>query len=136
MNQLDATSAPINIFRDEPDMRPYKAALPDIALDNLMTPPARNREEAYWMRRTAEQDLTHADQADWQVLSQAVWFSVRGAGCPMPAAASLPAFEALNAGRDLRAARDDDESENRAELARPQRRRSSAGREESQYRLR
>src|SRR5207249_12220559 len=32
MNALDATSVPINIFRDEPDMRPDKAALPDIAL--------------------------------------------------------------------------------------------------------
>ena len=95
MNQLDATAAPIDIFRAEADLRPFKATLPDIALDNLMTPPARNREEAYWMRRTAEQNLAHADQADAQVLNQAIWFSVRGELCPMPAAVSLPVCEAL-----------------------------------------
>ena len=113
MNQLDATAAPIDIFRNEPDLRPFKATLPDIALSNLLTPPARNREEAYWMRRTAEQDLSHADQADWQVLSQAIWFSVRGPGCPMPAAASLPACEALMLGGE--------EEEERGEVARAQR---------------
>jgi Phosphoesterase family/Lactonase, 7-bladed beta-propeller len=112
MNQLDATAAPIDIFRNEPDMRAFKATLPDIALDNLLTPPARNREEAYWMRRTAEQDLSRADQADWQVLSQAVWFSVRGPGCPMPAATSLPACEAFMFGSE--------EADERDEIARAQ----------------
>jgi DNA-binding beta-propeller fold protein YncE len=113
MNQLDATAAPIDIFRDQPDMRPYKATLPDIAFDNLMSPPARTREEAYWIRRTAEQDLSHADQADWQVLSQAVWFSVRGPGCPMPAATSLPACEAFML--------ESEEAEEKDEIARAQR---------------
>ncbi len=42
MNQLDATATPIDIFRNEPDLRPYKVLLPDVALDNLLTPPARD----------------------------------------------------------------------------------------------
>src|SRR6185295_7656439 len=33
MNQLDATAAPINIFRSQADLTPYRALLPNIALD-------------------------------------------------------------------------------------------------------
>ena len=64
MNQLDATATPINIFRSEPDLRPYKALLPNVALDNLVTPPPRDAATAYWMRMSDEQDLEHADMAD------------------------------------------------------------------------
>ena len=115
MNQLDATAAPVAIFRDEADLRPYKAVLPDIAPDNLLNPPAaRTREEAYWMRRTAEQNLDFADQADARALNQAIWFSVRGAACPMPAAVSLPACEAMMPGGE----REENEGARRGELAR------------------
>jgi YVTN family beta-propeller protein len=109
MNQLDATAAPIQIFRDEPDLRPFKATLPDVALDNLLTPPARDAQTAYWMRRTAEQDLTHADQADWRVLDQAIWFSVRGAAVPMPAISRLPAYDAMTPRQDEGEAREAEE---------------------------
>jgi DNA-binding beta-propeller fold protein YncE len=118
MNQLDATAAPIDIFRDEADLRPFKATLPEVALDNLINPPARTREEAYWMRRTAEQNIDYADQADASVLNQAIWFSVRGATCPMPTAASLPACEAMMQGREQSAERDEDEGERMHEVAR------------------
>jgi DNA-binding beta-propeller fold protein YncE len=111
MNQLDATAAPVDIFRATPDLRPFKAVLPDVALDNLMTVSATSEAEAYWMRRTAEQNLSHADQADAHVLNQAIWFSVRGADCPMPQVVSLPAFEAMNGGR---LAQDDDDAAERA----------------------
>jgi YVTN family beta-propeller protein len=97
MNQLDATATPINIFRSEPDLRPYKAVLPDVALDNLLTPPARDGAEAYWMRRSAEQDLAHADMADPEILNRIIWFSVKGS-TPMPAIARLPVFDAMRLG--------------------------------------
>jgi phosphoesterase family protein len=97
MNQLDATATPINIFRTEPDLRPYKALLPNVALDNLMTPPARDAATAYWMQRTEEQDLAHADMADPEVLNRIIWFSVRG-NTPMPKINSLPAFDAMRLG--------------------------------------
>jgi YVTN family beta-propeller protein len=100
MNQLDASAAPIDIFRDEPDLRAYKAMLPDVALNNLVVPArtARNSIDDYWMKRTAEQDLTHADMADARVLNEIIWYSVRGAGSPMPTIARLPAFDALREG--------------------------------------
>jgi hypothetical protein len=106
MNQLDATAAPIDIFRDEADLRPYRAALPEVALDNLLVAPARDRRTAYWMRRTAEQDLAHADMADPRVLNEIIWFSVRGGHSPMPQISRLPAFDAMLAG-----IREDEEEE-------------------------
>lgn len=97
MNQLDATASPVNIFQPAPDLRPYKALLPDVALDNLVTPPARDAATAYWMRETAEQDLTHADMADAETLNRIIWFSVKG-DVAMPAVSRLPAFDALRFG--------------------------------------
>src|ERR1043165_9278180 len=97
MNQLDATAAPINIFRVEPDLRPYKAVLPNVALDNLITPAARDAATARWMRLTEEQDLAHADMADPEVLNRIIWFSVRG-NTPMPQINRLPAFDAMRLG--------------------------------------
>jgi len=97
MNQLDATATPINIFLAEPDLRPYKALLPDVAFDNLVTPPARDAATAYWMRQTSEQDMAHADMADPAILNRIIWFSVRGA-LPMPDIARLPAFDAMRLG--------------------------------------
>jgi YVTN family beta-propeller protein len=98
MNQLDASATPIDIFKNEPDLRPFKAALPDISNDNLTTPNARDAAARYWMRRTAEQDLEHADMADARTLNEAIWFSVRGAHSPMPESARLPAFDAMRIG--------------------------------------
>jgi hypothetical protein len=100
MNQLDATAAPIDIFRDQADLRSYKAILPDVALNNLVVPAraARDSMEAYWMKRSAEQDLEHADMADARVMNEVIWYSVRGAGSRMPGIARLPAFDALREG--------------------------------------
>jgi hypothetical protein len=100
MNQLDATAAPIDIFQDKPDLRPYMAVLPDVALNNLMVPAraARDATESYWMKRTAEQNLQYADMADPLVMNQIIWYSVRGAGSQMPQIARLPAFDALREG--------------------------------------
>jgi YVTN family beta-propeller protein len=99
MNQLDATAAPIDIFQDKPELRPYKALLPDVALNNLMIParPTSNT-QAYWMKRTSEQDLEHNDMADDRVMNEIIWYSVKGAGSRMPSAARLPAFDALREG--------------------------------------
>jgi hypothetical protein len=100
MNQLDASAAPMDIFRDQPDLRAYKATLPDVALNNLIVPArtARDSSDAYWMKRTAEQNLEHADMADARVMNEIIWYSVRGAGSLMPQIARLPAFDALREG--------------------------------------
>jgi YVTN family beta-propeller protein len=99
MNQLDASAIPLDIFRNgAPDLTPYRAQLPDVALNNLMTPSARDAATAYWMKRTAEQDLSHADMADAGDLNRIIWFSIRGTDSPMPAIARLPAFDAMSLG--------------------------------------
>jgi len=95
MNQLDATAAPIDIFQDMPDLRPYKALLPELAMDNLMNAPARTAAAAYWMKESHQQNLAHADMADPFVLNQIIWFSVRGEGEPMPKIARLPAYDLM-----------------------------------------
>ena len=95
MNQLDAHATPIDIFRDVADLRPFKAVLPDLAPDNLLTPPARDAATLRWMRRTSEQNLAFADMADPRVLNEIIWFSVRGARSPMPEISRLPAFDAM-----------------------------------------
>jgi hypothetical protein len=113
MNQLDATATPINIFRTEPNLQPYKAILPSVALDNLITPPPRDTATAYWMRRTEEQDLERADMADPEVLNRIIWFSVKG-NIPMPEISRLPAFDAMRLGLQ-------EEREEIAETTQPQR---------------
>jgi hypothetical protein len=100
MNQLDASAAPIDIFQDKPDLRSYKAILPDVALNNLMIPARAGRDstEAYWMKRTGEQNFEHADMADARIVNEIIWYSVRGAGSRMPDIARLPAVDALREG--------------------------------------
>jgi hypothetical protein len=97
MNQLDATATPMNIFQSEPDLRPYRALLPEVGIDNLITLQARDAGMAYWMRQTAEQDMSRPDLADPETLNRIIWFSVRGTE-PMPDARRLPAFSAMRLG--------------------------------------
>jgi len=98
MNQLDANAVPIDVFRDEPDLTPYRAVLPEVALDNLLNPPASNERDAYWIERSLEQNMAHADMADPRTLNEIIWYSVRGESAAMPAVVRLPACDAMRAG--------------------------------------
>lgn len=98
MNLLDATSAPINIFTETPDFTPYKAVLPEIALDNLTPPNRTTAEMRAFMDLTAEQNLEHADMVNPREMNEIIWFSVRGPENPMPEIARLPAFDLMKAG--------------------------------------
>ena len=100
MNQLDASAAPIDIFRAEADLRPYQALLPDVAPDNLISPVSRDPEWGRWMKESEKQDFTAADMADPQILNQIIWFSVRGKAAPMPPVARLPIYDAMRAELD------------------------------------
>jgi len=111
MNQLDAAAAPIDIFRDEADLRPYQAIMPDVALDNLIVAPARDARTAYWMKRTQEQNLAKPDQADADTLNRIIWFSARGDSYPEHRIAHLPAFDLMLVG--LRQEDDENEEEER-----------------------
>jgi YVTN family beta-propeller protein len=116
MNQLDAAAAPIDIFHDEADPRPYQAMTPDVALDNLIVAPARDARTAYWMKRTQEQNLAKPDQADADALNRIIWFSARRDSYPEHRIARLPAFDLMLVG--LRREEDENEKEKRSERRR------------------
>ena len=98
MNQLDESATPIDLFQPTPDLTPYTAVLPEVALDNLIVSAPKDAQTAYWVRRTDEQDLSHPDMADPAVLNAAIWHSVKGGGTPLPKVASLPAFDLMTRG--------------------------------------
>jgi YVTN family beta-propeller protein len=101
MNQLDATAAPMDIFQTQADLRPFQAVLPEVALDNLLTPLASSVHNAAFlrqMRRTNEQNMMHADMAEERALNEIIWFSVRGANSQTPRIARLPIYDAMRAG--------------------------------------
>ena len=98
MNQLDAAAVPMSIFRSEADLRPFVAQLPNVALDNLVTPAStRDTALAFWMAQTAKQNLSHQDLADPETLNRIIWFSVKGK-VKMPEVARLPVFDAMRLG--------------------------------------
>jgi len=98
MNQLDASAIPMDIFQDKPDLTPYKAVLPTIAADNLLTPKAKDKDTAEWMKKTMQQDFAHADMADPQTLNSIIWFACTGNGSSIPRSVALPAYEAMPLG--------------------------------------
>jgi YVTN family beta-propeller protein len=97
MNFLDSNATPIDIFTDKPDLRPYNAVLPAVALDNLYPPDKPSPRMAYFMQLTDKQDLAHPDMADPSELNAIIWYSVKG-DAEMPGIARLPAFELMIAG--------------------------------------
>jgi YVTN family beta-propeller protein len=107
MNLLDAAASPIDIFRDTPDLAPYRAVLPEVAPDNLLNPDTRasSATYSYFVAQTERQDLTRPDMANPRALNEIIWFSVRGSAARMPAAARLPVFDAMQAGIRERAER-------------------------------
>ena len=78
MNALDAAAIPMDIFTDTPDLTPYAAVLPNIALDNLVVRRPAAAEGRRLQDASARQDLQNPDMADPAVLNAAIWYSVRG----------------------------------------------------------
>jgi len=99
MNELDANAVPMDIFTDTPDLAPYDAVLPDVALDNLMLPPPASPSARHWSSESDRQDLQNPDMADAGILNRAIWFSVRGEE-PMPDPSRLAAVDAMQTGLD------------------------------------
>ncbi|MEP6705690.1 MAG: alkaline phosphatase family protein, partial [Acidobacteriota bacterium] len=97
MNFLDANATPIDIFSATPDLTPYEAILPTVAIDNLYPPAEPTSTMAGFMAMTETQNFDHADMADPRQLNRIIWFSVRGE-TPMPEIARLPAFELMISG--------------------------------------
>jgi len=115
MNQLDASAVPMDIFQETPDLTPYKAILPTIAADNLLTQKTKDRTAAEWMKKSEKQNFMHADLADPKVLNAVIWFACRGGNSEVPETTQLPAYEAMRLGiageaegADRSAKKDDD----------------------------
>jgi hypothetical protein len=98
MNQLDASAVPMDIFKETPDLTPYKAVLPTIAADNLLTHKPKNKTAAEWMKKSNRQNFAHADMADPQVLNAVIWFACTGSASNLPEAVHLPAYQAMRLG--------------------------------------
>jgi YVTN family beta-propeller protein len=98
MNQLDASAVPMDIFQETPDLTPYKAVLPTIAANNLMTGKPKDKASAEWMKKSLQQNFAHADMADPKTLNGIIWFACRGNGSAMPESAQLPAYQAMRLG--------------------------------------
>jgi YVTN family beta-propeller protein len=111
MNQLDASAVPMDIFQETPDLTPYKAVLPTIAADNLITRKPKDKTTAEWMKKSQRQNFAHADMADPKVLNAVIWFACKGNASSIPAAAQLPAYQAMRLG----IAQTDDAARHRAE---------------------
>ena len=107
MNLLDATAAPIDVFRSEADLTPFEAVLPTVALDNLFPPAKTSARMRVFMRLTARQDFNHEDVANPRELNEIIWFSVRGAAEKMPMAMRLPAFDVMAVGLHKKEADDE-----------------------------
>jgi YVTN family beta-propeller protein len=99
MHQLDAAAVPMDVFRNEPDLTPYNAVLPNVADDNLIFTRPRNAQDRYYVDQTARQDLQNADMADPHMLNKIIWYSVRG-DQPMPEPARWAGADALQSGLD------------------------------------
>ena len=98
MNLLDSTATPIDIFQDEADLTPFKAEVPMIDLDNLMTPTKPSAQIQRLMDLTAELDLKHPDMANPYILNEIIWRSVRGFNIQMPQVARHPVFDLMTTG--------------------------------------
>jgi len=107
MNQLDSSAVPMDIFQETPNLTPYKAILPTIAVDNLMGHKPKDKATAEWMKKSNRQNFAHADMADPKVLNAVIWFACKGNGSTVPQVAQLPAYQAMRLGI---AKLDDDES--------------------------
>lgn len=95
MNQLDASAAPIDIFQSQPDLTPYHAVLPTVALNNLMVQSSADRDESRLIRESEKQNFTAADLADPNVVNRILWSSVRGPSTPYPGDTHLPVYSAM-----------------------------------------
>ena len=97
MNFLDSHAEPMAIFTNTPDFSPYRAQLPEIAMDNLFPPQKSSEAMLHFIKMTERQDFSHPDMANPQELNAIIWFSVKGK-TPLPEISRLPAFDVMTAG--------------------------------------
>ena len=88
MNQLDL-AAPLmtTCFSEQADLRPYRARLNRIPLNEMNPEPTAKMTQAQrsWLRLSLRQNFTVPDAADEKILNRIIWHSVKGYETPYPA---------------------------------------------------
>jgi arylsulfatase A-like enzyme len=80
MSHFDRFGRPLrDIWRDQPDLRPYVALTPTQPLTEL------NVAEGPDARRSSHLDLSHADRIDDDEFNRILWRALKGAQVPFPA---------------------------------------------------
>jgi hypothetical protein len=80
MNQLDLSATAMrNCFQDTPDLTPFTHLPNRVPLDE-MNPPLEKLQGAalHWAKKSLEEDLDDADEADEDTLNRILWHSTRG----------------------------------------------------------
>src|SRR5262249_54147219 len=79
LSKFDHYSRPLRgIFAATPDLTPYRALTPEVALDE------KNPAATPAAKQSALLDLTHADSADDEAFNRVLWLVVKGEGVPYP----------------------------------------------------
>ncbi|HEX6533643.1 MAG TPA: SMP-30/gluconolactonase/LRE family protein [Gemmatimonadaceae bacterium] len=89
LSQFDYYGRPLrDVFADTPDLAPYTAIAPSIALDE------RNPARGAGASASARLDLRFEDRIDDDVFNRILWVAIKGADVPYPGATRMSALEA------------------------------------------
>ncbi len=92
LSQFDHFGQPLReIWRPDPDLRPYVALSPAVDLDERN--PANTREA----RESARLDLRFEDVADEELFNRILWRTIKGSSVPFPGTRRMPLLELARA---------------------------------------
>ena len=92
LSQFDEFGQPLReIWRKEPDLRPYTAIVPVISLDEVNKPNTRNA------RDSERLDLRFEDIADEDLFNHILWRTIKGESVPYPGARRMSLLELARA---------------------------------------
>jgi len=92
LSQFDHFGQPLReIWRKDPDLRPYVALVPAVDLDEVN--PANTREA----RESARLDLRFEDVAEEELFNHVLWRTIKGSAVPYPGTRRIPLLELARA---------------------------------------
>ena len=98
LSQFDYFGRPLrDIWRKDPDLRPYVALVPAVNLDEVN--PASTREA----RESARLDLRFEDVAEEELFNHILWRTIKGSTVPYPGTRRIPFSNSRAPGRLLHA---------------------------------
>jgi hypothetical protein len=92
LSQFDHFGQPLrDIWRKDPDLRPYVALVPAVNLDDV------NRANTREARESARLDLRFEDIADEELFNRILWRTIKGESVPYPGVRRVPLLELARA---------------------------------------